>query len=116
MSDQPVTRIASFKFHPHVTPSQKGDRARAFLALYAQHKDLIIGMPKGGKPLLTPLQLKGVQRDAEWDTLFTVTFKSEEARRAFDEEPGHDRLKEETDPLLMKVFVYDYVEEENLGW
>lgn len=26
------------------------------------------------------------------------------------------RLQEETDPLLEQVFVYDYAEEENLGW
>ena len=71
----PVTRIACFKFHPTVTPTQKGDRTRAFLALYAQHEDLILGMPKGGKPLDTPLNLTNVKREKEWDTGFVVKFK-----------------------------------------
>lgn len=42
--------------------------------------------------------------------------QNEAARQEFDHAEGHDRLKEETDPLLERVFVYDYVEEENLGW
>lgn len=71
----PVTRIACFKFHPTVTPTQKGDRTRAFLALYAQHEDLILEMPKGGKPLNTPLNLTNVKREKEWDTGFVVKFK-----------------------------------------
>ena len=38
--------------------------------------DLIrVGMPKGGKPLNTPLNLTNVKRDSVWDTGFTVTFK-----------------------------------------
>jgi hypothetical protein len=71
----PVTRIACFKFNATVTPTQKGDRSRAFLALYAQHKDLILEMPKGGKPLNTPLNLTNVQREKEWDMGFIVKFK-----------------------------------------
>ena len=70
-----VTRIACFRFKENVTPDQKGDRARAFLNLYEQHQDLICGMPKGGKPLNTPLNLTNVKRDSVWDTGFTVTFK-----------------------------------------
>lgn len=70
-----VTRIACFRFKENVTAEQKGDRARAFLNLYAQHQDLILGMPKGGKPLNTPLNLTNVKRDSVWDTGFTVTFK-----------------------------------------
>ena len=70
-----VTRIACFRFKEDVTPEQKGDRARAFLNLYEQHQDLICGMPKGGKPLNTPLNLTNVKRDSVWDTGFTVTFK-----------------------------------------
>ncbi|KAF2687290.1 hypothetical protein K458DRAFT_476178 [Lentithecium fluviatile CBS 122367] len=119
MPDQriaPVTRIACFKFYPTVTPAQKGDRTRAFLNLYAQHENLILEMPRGGKPLNTPLKLTNVEREKDWDTGFVVRFKSDEARREFDREPGHERLKEETDPLLQRVFVYDFVEEEGLGW
>ena len=70
-----VTRIACFRFKGNVTAEQKGDRARAFLTLYEQHQDLILGMPKGGKPLNTPLNLTNVKRDSVWDTGFTVTFK-----------------------------------------
>ena len=70
-----VTRIACFRFKPGVTADQKGDRAKAFLNLYEQHQDLIVAMPKGGKPLNTPLDLTNVKRDAVWDTGFTVTFK-----------------------------------------
>jgi hypothetical protein len=70
-----------------------------------------------------------------WLQVFLPTdaiVQSEEARIEFDKEPGHDKLKvsaipavlsidhlileEETDPLLEQVFVYDYAEEENLGW
>jgi hypothetical protein len=58
-----------------VTAEQKGDRTRAFLNLYEQHPDLLIAMPKGGKPLSTPLNLTNVKRDCVWDTGFTVTFK-----------------------------------------
>ncbi|KAL6711249.1 hypothetical protein ACN47E_005780 [Coniothyrium glycines] len=112
----PVTRIACFLFKPSVTSSQKGDRTAAFLALYAQHPELLIAPPRGGKPLTTPLDLTNVQRDKSWDTGFVAVFKSDEARKAFDADPGHERLKEETDPLLEKVFVYDFVEEEGLGW
>lgn len=77
MTSQPstVTRIACFRFKPDVTPEQKGDRAAAFLSLYERHQDLIVAMPKGGKPLNTPLDLTNVKRDSEWDTGFTVTFK-----------------------------------------
>jgi hypothetical protein len=107
----PVTRIATFRFKESVTPEQKGDRARAFLGLYEAHQDLLVGMPKGGKPLNTPLNLTNVKRDSVWDMGFTVTFKvrsifsdgtkvladenlqSEEARLEFDKEPGHDKLK-----------------------
>jgi hypothetical protein len=70
-----VTRVACFRFKENVTAEQKGDRARAFLNLYEQHQDLICGMPKGGKPLNTPLNLTNVKRDSVWDTGFTVTFK-----------------------------------------
>lgn len=69
-----------------------------------------------------------------------MVLQSEEARQQFDKEDGHDKLKvslailpfanqymqlwhlltrdkkEETDPLLEQVFVYDFEEEENLGW
>jgi hypothetical protein len=71
----PVTRIATFRFKDSVTPEQKGDRARAFLALYEAHQDLLVGMPRGGKPLETPLELTNVKRDSLWDMGFTVTFK-----------------------------------------
>jgi hypothetical protein len=71
----PVTRIATFRFKDSVTPEQKGDRARAFLALYEAHQNLLVGMPRGGKPLETPLELTDVKRDSVWDMGFTVTFK-----------------------------------------
>jgi hypothetical protein len=74
-SNSPVTRIACFKFLDHVTPAQKGDRTRAFLALYAEHPELILEMPKGGKPLNSPLALTNVKRQTGWDTGFVVTFK-----------------------------------------
>lgn len=82
----PVTRIACFRFKPTVTAEQKADRASAFLGLYAQHQDLILGMPKGGKPLNTPLNLTNVKRDSVWDTGFTVTFKvsREDDARSWD--------------------------------
>ncbi|KAF2706710.1 hypothetical protein K504DRAFT_437533 [Pleomassaria siparia CBS 279.74] len=112
----PVTRIACFKFRPHVTTSQKADRAGAFLALYAQHQGLILSGPNGGRPLNTPLELTDVKREKGWDTGFIVQFKDEEARKAFDADPGHDKLKEETDPMLEQVFVYDFIKQENLGW
>ncbi|KAF1959825.1 hypothetical protein CC80DRAFT_590996 [Byssothecium circinans] len=114
--EKPVTRIACFKFHPSTTTLQKGDRTRAFLALYAEHPDLILEMPKGGRPLETPLKLTNVKRETDWDTGFIVKFNSEEARKQFDADPGHDQLKEETDPLLEQVFVYDFVEQDGLGW
>ncbi|KAJ4994016.1 hypothetical protein SVAN01_00493 [Stagonosporopsis vannaccii] len=116
MLSAPVTRIATFRFRPHVTAAEKSDRARAFLALYAQHPDLLLEGPKGGRPLDTPLELTGVKREKDWDLGFVVVFKDDEARRAFDADPGHETLKNETDPLLAQVFVYDFVKEENLGW
>ena len=70
----PVTRIATFQFHPHVTADQKADRARAFLALYERHPELILEKPKGGRPLDTPLELIGVKREKEWDLGFIVVF------------------------------------------
>ncbi|KAH7401690.1 hypothetical protein BKA66DRAFT_565301 [Pyrenochaeta sp. MPI-SDFR-AT-0127] len=112
----PVTRIACFKFHPNVTSEQKAGRTSAFLDLYAQHSQLILNEPKGGRPLNTPLDLTNVKREKGWDTGFIVVFKSDEARKEFDADPGHDRLKNETDPLLEQVFVYDFVEQANLGW
>jgi len=116
----PVTRVATFRFRENVTAEQKGDRARAFLGLYEAHQELLVGMPKGGKPLNTPLNLTNVKRDSVWDMGFTVTFKvgirifrgngsgeyadrvlqSEEARLEFDKEPGHDKLK---------VSVFDWI-------
>jgi hypothetical protein len=60
--------------------------------------------------------------------------QSDEARKEFDQSAGHDRLKvrsrqvmimlmtltraaqNETDALLEQVFVYDFVEQANLGW
>jgi hypothetical protein len=71
----PVTRIATFCFHPNVTAEQKGDRASAFLALYAEHPELLVGQPKGGKPLNTPLNLTNVKRESVWDMGFVVMFK-----------------------------------------
>ncbi|KAF2852249.1 hypothetical protein T440DRAFT_393049 [Plenodomus tracheiphilus IPT5] len=112
----PITRIACFRFHPNVTAEQKAGRTSAFLDLYAQHTDLTLGSPKGGRPLNTPLALTNVKRDSEWDTGFVVVFKDDAARKAFDVVPEHDRLKNETDPLLAQVFVYDFVEQANLGW
>ncbi|KAF2828698.1 hypothetical protein CC86DRAFT_347117 [Ophiobolus disseminans] len=114
--NSPVTRIACFRFRPHVTDEQKGGRTSAFLDLYAEHPELTVAPPKGGRPLNTPLDLTNVKRDTHWDTGFIVVFKSEEARKEFDRDPGHDRLKKETDPLLEQVFVYDFVEQTNLGW
>lgn len=70
-----VTRVATFRFKEDVTAEQKGDRARAFLGLYEAHQELLVGMPKGGKPLNTPLNLTNVKRDSIWDMGFTVTFK-----------------------------------------
>ncbi|KAJ5025085.1 hypothetical protein PSV08DRAFT_27720 [Bipolaris maydis] len=112
----PVTRIATFRFRDEVTPAQKGDRTAAFLALYAEHPELLAEGPKGGRPLNTPLNLTNVKRESVWDTGFVVVFKDEAARQKFDLDPGHDRLKEETDPLLEQVFVYDFVAQPNLGW
>lgn len=71
----PVTRIATFRFHSTVTAAQKADRARAFLALYAQHPELVFEGPKGGKPLDTKLELTGVKREEGWDLGFVVVFK-----------------------------------------
>jgi hypothetical protein len=71
----PVTRIACFKFHANVTATQKAGRTSAFLDLYAQHPELILEAPKGGRPLNTPLDLTNVKRDKEWDTGFIVVFK-----------------------------------------
>jgi hypothetical protein len=71
----PVTRIATFRFHPNVTAEQKGDRASAFLALYAEHPELLVEQPKGGKPLNTPLNLTNVKRESVWDMGFVVMFK-----------------------------------------
>ncbi|KNG46925.1 hypothetical protein DDE82_006374 [Stemphylium lycopersici] len=112
----PVTRIATFRFHANVTAAQKGDRTAAFLALYAEHPELLVEGPKGGRPLDTPLNLTNVKRESVWDTGFVVVFKDEAARKEFDLDPGHDRLKNETDPLLAQVFVYDFVAQPNLGW
>jgi hypothetical protein len=53
----PVTRVATFQFHPHITATQKADRARAFLELD------------------TKLELTGVKREKEWDLGFVVVFK-----------------------------------------
>jgi hypothetical protein len=74
-TDTPVTRIACFKFHPNVTAEEKGGRASAFLDLYAEHPELLVAPPKGGRPLNTPLDLTNVKRDKEWDTGFIVVFK-----------------------------------------
>jgi hypothetical protein len=74
-NNPPVTRIASFKFHPNVTAEQKGGRTSAFLDLYAQHPELLVAPPRGGRPLNTPLDLTNVKRDKEWDTGFIVVFK-----------------------------------------
>ncbi|CAO2648092.1 Nn.00g090140.m01.CDS01 [Neocucurbitaria sp. VM-36] len=115
-TQQPVTRIACFRFHPNVTAAQKAGRTSAFLDLYAQHQELILGMPRGGRPLNTPLDLTNVKREKEWDTGFIVVFKDDAARKEFDADKGHDRLKSETDVLLEQVFVYDFVEQANLGW
>lgn len=93
IASSPVTRIATFRFHPHVSAAQKADRARAFLALYAQHPELVLEEPKGGKPLDTPLELTGVKREKEWDLGFVVVFKDDEARKSFDSDPGHESLK-----------------------
>ncbi|KAI4648361.1 uncharacterized protein J4E79_009983 [Alternaria viburni] len=112
----PVTRIATFRFLPNVTAEQKGDRASAFLALYAEHPELLIEGPKGGRPLNTPLNLTNVKRESVWDLGFVVVFKDEAARQVFDKDPTHDKLKNETDPLLEQVFVYDFVAQPNLGW
>ena len=71
----PVTRIATFRFLPNVTAEQKGDRASAFLALYAEHPELLVEGPKGGKPLNTPLNLTNVKRESVWDMGFVVVFK-----------------------------------------
>jgi hypothetical protein len=71
----PVTRIACFKFHANVTAEQKGGRTSAFLDLYAQHPELLVAPPRGGRPLNTPLDLTNVKRDMEWDTGFIVVFK-----------------------------------------
>jgi hypothetical protein len=71
----PVTRIACFKFYPNITAEQKGGRTSAFLELYAQHPELLLVSPRGGRPLNTPLDLTNVKRDNEWDTGFIVVFK-----------------------------------------
>jgi hypothetical protein len=71
----PVTRIACFRFGTNVTAEQKGDRTSAFLNLYAQHLELLLVPPKGGRPLTTPLDLTNVKREKEWDTGFIVVFK-----------------------------------------
>ncbi|USP74059.1 uncharacterized protein yc1106_01333 [Curvularia clavata] len=115
-ASQPITRIATFRFRPEVTPAQKSDRAAAFLALYDEHPELLAEKPKGGRPLDTPLDLTDVKRDSVWDMGFVVVFKDEAARETFDRDPGHDRLKNETDPLLAQVFVYDFAAQPNLGW
>lgn len=75
LKDSPVTRIACFRFKPNVTAEQKGGRTNAFLDLYAQHPELLVAPPKGGRPLNTPLDLTNVKRDDVWDTGFVVVFK-----------------------------------------
>ncbi|KAF2444691.1 hypothetical protein P171DRAFT_520812 [Karstenula rhodostoma CBS 690.94] len=113
-----VTRIACFKFKTCVSGAEKGGRTRAcvVLALYDEYAHLLASPPRGGRPLETKLELTGVEREEGWDTGFVVRFKSEAARVEFDRAEGHERLKGETDPLLERVFVYDFVEQEGLGW
>ncbi|OAL49707.1 hypothetical protein IQ07DRAFT_588233 [Pyrenochaeta sp. DS3sAY3a] len=115
-SSPPVTRIAAFTFHANVKAAQKADRTSAFLALYARYPELLAVPPRGGRPLDTPLKLTGVKRESGWDTGFVVVFKNEEARKTFDASPLHDEVKHDTDPLLERVFVYDFVDQANLGW
>jgi hypothetical protein len=85
--DEPVTRVAVFKFHPHVSASQKADRAGAFISLYDAHRDLLVDMPKGGKSLGRPAILgdasdEGVSiRGSESDFGFVVEFKAGHRRR-----------------------------------
>jgi hypothetical protein len=74
-ASSPVTRIATFRFRPNVTAEQKGGRTSAFLALYAEHPELLLEGPKGGRPLDTPLNLTNVKRESAWDTGFVVVFK-----------------------------------------
>jgi hypothetical protein len=71
----PITRIACFRFRPNVTAEEKGGRTSAFLDLYAQHPELLLVPPKGGRPLSTPLELTNVKREEKWDTGFIVVFK-----------------------------------------
>jgi hypothetical protein len=111
----PVTRIATFNFLPNVTSAQKGDRARAFLALYEQHPELILEQPKGGRPLDTPLALTGVKRDKEWDLGFVVVFHDDAARRAFDADPTHESLKV-SEELLFGWGARWYGELVKVGW
>ena len=81
---KPITRIACFKFRTTVTPEQKGDRTRSFLELYEKHPELVLGMPRGGKPLHTPLDLTDVKRESGWDTGFIVKFKVKQNRQILD--------------------------------
>ena len=74
-SSHQVTRIATFRFKPNITAEQKGDRAAAFMALYAEHPELLAEAPRGGRPLDTPLNLTDVKRESIWDMGFVVVFK-----------------------------------------
>ncbi|QIX02287.1 hypothetical protein AMS68_007804 [Peltaster fructicola] len=71
----PVNRIACFRFKQDVTATQIAGRTKAFLDLYAEHPELLVASPKGGRPLNTPLNLTNVKRDEAWDTGFIVVFK-----------------------------------------
>ncbi|KAF2275319.1 uncharacterized protein EI97DRAFT_501924 [Westerdykella ornata] len=113
----PVIRTVAFKFLPEVTAAQKADRTRAILALYEECRHLVLELPRGGKMVDIAKGLTGLENGgAGWDFGFVTRFKSQETRKIFDEHPGHQRLKEQTDPLLEKLFVFDVAEEEGLGW
>jgi hypothetical protein len=82
-SSSPVTRIACFRFRPNVSAEEKGGRTSAFLDLYAQHPELLLVPPKGGRPLNTPLDLTNVKREKDWDTGFVVVFKVHRTKGKF---------------------------------
>ncbi|TFY57465.1 hypothetical protein EVG20_g8540 [Dentipellis fragilis] len=101
----PVVRFAAFKYKPGTTDAQKRQSLEGLLKLYEENARLVNHGPVGGY-LLVPRFWGGF--DKGFDIVFTLEFKSKEARDEFIPDAKHVAYKMSIMDIVEDVLVYDF--------
>ncbi|OSX67398.1 hypothetical protein POSPLADRAFT_1127555 [Postia placenta MAD-698-R-SB12] len=98
----PVTRFAAFKYKSGTTDEQKRKILDGLIQLYKNNEHMINYGPRGGR------NNNPEGHDKGFDVVFTVQFKSREARDEFIPDAKHIAYKMSILDMVEDALVYDF--------